>query len=151
MTQTIAELVDAIALDLEGLSPKLPEHTLWKYADPPVIPTDRGAMLGVFPRETDYTLLATNSSYEVGEHLVIAWWQPLIASSETGGAGDPAIAKLALSTALQIEAQIRTYGVAVPGVADENEATVEKARYGIIVGTTTWAAEFTLRLTRWPT
>lgn len=149
MTKTLSELVDAIADDLEGLS--LPAHTVWKYSDPPVIRSDVGPILGVFPRSTDYTLLATNSSYENAERLVVAWWEPLIASAETGGAGDQAIAQAALATSLKIEAQLRTYGVAVPGFADENEATLEQARYGIIVGTTTWAAEFTLKVTRWPT
>lgn len=151
MTQTIAELVDAIALDLEGLTPALPAHTVWKYADPVVIRADKGPILGVFPRETDYDLLATNSSYQIDDRIVVAWWAPLLASAESGGAADPDVAKTTLAIALQIEARLRTYGVAVPGVVDENESTVEKARYGILVGTTTWAAEYTIRVTRWPT
>lgn len=107
-------------------------------------------MLGVFPRETDFTMLATSSSYEQSDRLIVAWYEPLIPSPETGGAGDPAVAATALATAETLTAQLRTYGVAVPNLSGESEATVEKARYGIIVGSTTWAAEITLKVTRWP-
>jgi hypothetical protein len=147
MTSTIATLVDAIAADLAGLT--LPAHSVWLYADPPVIRSDVGRILGIFPKTTEYALLSTNSNYQDSDDITIAWYEPLVASSETGGAGDPAVAKAALAFALTIEARLRTYGVGIPGFADENDATLVNARYGIVVGTTTWAAMYVLRVARW--
>jgi hypothetical protein len=145
---TLSDLVDAVAADLAGLT--LPTHSVWKYVDPPVLRPDLGAMLGIFPRETDPTMLATNSSYQQDDRIVVAWYQPVIPSPETGGIGDPAVAATALATAETIFARLRTYGTAVPGLADESEATVEKIRYGIIQGSVVWTAEITLKVTRWP-
>lgn len=148
MTSTLTDLVDAVSTDLAA-NVTLPTHSLWKYVDPPILRPDLGNMLGVFPRTSAYQVEATNSSYEDTHKLVIAWYVPLVASPETGGAGDPAVAATALATSEAIIDQLRTYAVAIPGFADENEATVESARFGIIVGSTTWCAEITLNVTQW--
>lgn len=146
--QSLSDVVDAIAADLAGLG--LPAHSEWLYTDPPILRPDKGTLLGVFVREGAYAVLATNDSYTQDDTIVIAWYVPLIASPETGGAGDQTVSKSALADAETILARLRTYATEIPGVTDQNEATLTGARYGILQGTFVWAAEFTLHVSRWP-
>lgn len=146
---TLSDLIDAIAADLaENVT--LPAHSVWRYVDPPMLRPDLGSMLGIFPRQVEYEVLATNDSYQDGDDIVVAWYVPMIEGVETGGVGNPAVAKAALADAESIIAQLRTYATAVPGFAPESEATLTSARFGTIVGSVTWCAEITIHVTHWP-
>lgn len=145
----LSDLIDAISADLaENVT--LPAHSTWLYVDPPALRPDLGNMLGIFPRATDYTLLATNDSYADDDSIVIAWYAPMLVGVETGGVGNPAVAKAALATAEALVTQLRTYATAVPGYAPQSEATLEAARYGTIVGSSIWCAEITIKVEHWP-
>jgi hypothetical protein len=146
---TLSDLIDAIAADLAG-NVTTPAHSVWLYVDPPSLRPDLGNMLGIFPRAVEYEVLATNDSYQDGDDIVIAWYAPMLAGVETGGVGNPAVAKEALATAEAIIAQLRTYATAVPGYAPQSEATLVSSRFGTIVGSVIWCAETTIKVTRWP-
>lgn len=147
-TGWISDLVDAIGDDLGTLD--LPAHSTWLYVDPPALRPDLGTMLGIFPRLTDYEVLATDDSYSEDDTIVIAWYVPMLAGLENGGVGNPDVAKAALADAEAIIARLRSYATAVPGFADQSEATLTTVRFGTIVGASTWVAEISLKVTRWP-
>lgn len=145
---TLSDVVDAISADLAGLS--LPAHSVWLYVDPPTLRPDLGTMLAVFPRKSDHTVLATNDSYQEDDHVVVAWYVPMLEGIETGGVGDAAVAKGALADAETIITRLRTYAVGIPGLSDENEATLETSEFGTIAGAPVWAARITIMVERWP-
>lgn len=146
---TLSDLIDAIAADLaENVT--LPAHSVWLYVDPPSLRPDLGTMLGIFPRTVDYNLLATNDSYQDEDGIVVAWYVPMLVGVETGGVGNPAVAKAALADAEAIVSQLRTYATAVPNFSVQSEATLDTARFGTIVGASVWCAEITIKVTHWP-
>lgn len=151
-TTPISNIIDAIAADLAALSisAPLPAHSVWLYVDPPVLRPDLGTMLAIFPKTTDYDVLATNGSYSEDNHIVVAWYVPMLIGLETGGVGDPAIAKAALADAETIVAQLRTYATAIPGLAGQSEGTLETGEYGTLAGAPVWAARITLKVEHWP-
>lgn len=146
---TLSDLIDAIASDLaENVT--LPAHSVWLYVDPPTLRPDLGTLLAIFPRQADHSILATNDSYQDDDHVVVAWYVPMLEGIETGGIGDPAVAKAALADAEAIITQLRTYATAVPGFAPENEGTLETSEFGTLAGAPVWASRTTLKVTRWP-
>lgn len=145
----LSDLIDAISADLaENVT--LPAHSQWLYVDPPTLRPDLGTMLGIFPRASDYDVLATSNSYQEDDQIVIAWYVPMLSGVETGGVGNPAVAKAALADAEAIITQLRTYATSVPGYALQSEATLVSVRFGTIVGSAIWCAEITIKVEHWP-
>lgn len=140
-------LVDAVIMDLEA-SVALPAHQSWRYLDPPYVAADRGALLAVYVRATDLSIISTIEDYEALTELHVTWFQPHTRGTETGGIGNQEAARSALDVSEAVITHLLGYGDAVPGIVTQSEGTVTEARYGLVEGGV-WMLDVTLRVRRW--
>lgn len=143
---SLVDRIDAVAADLVELDDITPK-TVRKYQRPQIITPELCPMLAVFPKQADPAMLATDSSYQRDDVLIVLWVENAADSLTTGQWSETA-SKAALARAESIVEQLQTYGDGVPELAEQNEATVHRVRWGILDGGV-WAAEIDLRVGTW--
>ena len=142
--------VDAVVADLQTLAPAtLPAgFKVRRYTRPLSVAPADCPLLAVFPKETDPELIATDSEYQMDDHLTVVWFENVAVSLQTGTI-DEAVSLTALQHAQAIIARLSTYGVGIPGYTSEAvEGTLGKIRYGHVDGGA-WATEITLKVVSW--
>lgn len=136
MTDTIDPdtIIDAIADDLAQLD--LGDYLDWRKAPPTGLTGDNGPWLAVWIDRTVHTPLAVDGTelvYSDGHVIQVQWAEPTQdVATVTQGVPDSNAAAV-LATAKRIQARLRSYAAAVPGLDGPNlEATLTTTDYAAV-------------------
>jgi hypothetical protein len=142
----LSDTIDAIQAGLTGIG--LPAGTQRRsYTKPVVITPDVCPLLAVYPKDLEPIMLDTESQYQNDDEIIVLWAVAAPDSLELGRMADAA-GKQALDQHQLIRSTLEQWGVGIPNLVQQNEATVGKTRFGLLEGGV-WAAETVLKVTSW--